>query len=155
MPQNKESWVPPVEFYFQVQFHFGTRHFGASFMEVGGIEQEITVQESGHAGGNGANVKLLKEIRNGNITLKRSLEPVSEEITAWVKRCFSYTMTDGRITPCTLVVFLMDAERHALACWAFSHAYPVKWSLGSLNAKESGLAIETLTLTYNLMERKK
>ncbi|MDU1891990.1 MAG: phage tail protein [Dysgonomonas sp.] len=154
MPQKKESWTPPVEFYFQVQFHFRDQRISASFMEVGGLEQEIITEESGLAENDGTRIKLLKEIRHGNITLKRSLEPVSEKITAWVKGSFSY-IENGRISPCMLVIFLMDSKRHAVACWACSHAYPIKWSLSTLDAQKSGLAIETLTLTYNRIERKK
>lgn len=154
MAQKNAEWVPPVEFYFQVQFHQGTKRFDASFMEVGGLEQEIMLQESGSTGDNGTKMKLPKEISHANITLKRPLTPISEDITAWIKKCFSYS-TEGMITPCTLIIFLMDSERHSVACWTCTHAYPVKWSLGVLDAQKSGLAIETLTLTYNLMERKK
>lgn len=154
MSQKNESWIPPVEFYFQVQFHFGNQRISASFMEVGGLEQEIITEESGSSAYDGTKIKLLKEIKHGNITLRRSLEPISEKITAWVKQCFSYT-ENGRISPCTLVIFLMDSQRHAIACWACNHAYPIKWSLSTLDAQKSGLAIETLTLTYNRIERKK
>lgn len=154
MPQKDESWTPPVEFYFQVQFHFGNERISASFMEVSGLEQEIITKESDLFANDGTKIKLLKEISHGNITLKRSLEPISEKITTWVKQCFSYT-ENGRISPCMLVIFLMDSQRHAIACWACNHTYPIKWSLSALDAQKSGLAIETLTLTYNRIERKK
>jgi len=153
MTQGQKNWIPPVEFYFQVEFHFGTRHISASFMEVGGLEQEIITQEINQKGNDGLNIKLPKEIKCGNIILKRPLNPLSEEITAWVKRCFSF-QTDGRIVPCSLIISLMDSQQQFVACWACSHAYPIKWSLGTLDAQKSGLAIETLTITYNLLERK-
>lgn len=154
MTQKNADWVPPVEFYFQVQFHRGTERFNASFMEVGGLEQELILQESDLGGNDGAKVKLPKGINHGNITLKRPLTPISEDITAWIKKCFSYS-TGGMIIPCTLIIFLMDSSRQSVACWTCTQAYPIKWSLGALNAQKSGLAIETLTLTYNLIERKK
>lgn len=146
--------MSPVEFYFQVQFHWGTRHAAASFMEVSGLNQEMVMQEVSQSGDDGQKIRLPMEVKHGDIMLKRPLEPLSDAITDWVKRCFSFAV-DGRITPCTLVVFLMDARRHAVACWSCDRAYPVKWSLGTLDAKESGRAVETLTLTYKRLERKK
>ena len=154
MAKSNDSWLPPVEFYFQVQFHWGSQHIGASFMEVSGLDQEMIIEDLSQAGDDGTKIKIPKEIKHGNIVLKRSLEPLDEKITAWVKSCFTYTM-EGWISPCNLVIFLMNTKRQAVACWACSRAFPTKWNLGVLDAQKSGLAVETLTLTYNRMERKK
>lgn len=149
-----QSWAPPVEFYFQVQFHLGSQRIAASFQEVSGLEQEIILQELNQVGDDGIKIKLPKEIVHGNIVLKRALEPVSEDLSAWVHKCFNYA-TDGHIKPCNLIIFLMDSKMNSVACWTCSHAYPTKWNLGTLNAEKSGLAIETMTINYNRLERKK
>ncbi|WP_294141973.1 phage tail protein [uncultured Sanguibacteroides sp.] len=150
---KNDSWIPPMAFYFQVQFHWGSQHIGASFMEVSGLDQEMVIEDLSQAGDDRM-IKLPKEIKHGNIVLKRSLEPLDEKITSWVKSCFSYSM-NGRISPCNLVISLMDAGQQEVACWACSRAYPVKWDLGILDAQKSGLVVESLTLTYNRLERKK
>lgn len=153
MAAIKQNWVPFVDFYFQVQFHFGDQRLTASFQEVSGLEQEIMLQDLAQVGDDGVKIRLPKEVVHGNIVLKRALEPLSEEFSDWVNKCFNYA-TNGRIIPCNMVISLMDAERNSIACWSCSHAFPIKWSLGALDAQRSGLAIETMTITYNRLERK-
>lgn len=142
-----------MEFYFQVEFHLGSQRISASFQEVSGLEQEIVLEQVNPAGDEGLKIKLPKEISHGSIILKRALEPISEELSAWVKKCFDYA-NGGKITPCNLVVFLMDSKSKSVACWTCSNAYPIKWNLSALDAQKSGLAIETMTITYNRLERK-
>lgn len=143
-----------MDFYFQVQFHLGSQHITASFSEVSGLDQEIVLQELNQAGDDGIKVKIPKEVTHGNITMKRALEPISEDLSAWVSRCFNYA-TNGRIEPCNLVISLLDSSANPLACWNCTHAYPIKWNLGTLNGTGNNLAIETMTITYNRLERKK
>lgn len=154
MSKKDNSWIPPVEFYFQVEFHLGNQRIAASFQEISGLEQEMTLVDSKMVGNDGVKFKAPKEITHANITMKRALEPLSEDLSSWINRCFNY-ITDGYITPCNLVISLMDSESNSIACWACSHAYPIKWNLGILDAQKSGLAIETMTITYNRLERKK
>lgn len=148
------NWAPPVEFYFQVQFHLGSQRFTASFQEVSGLEQELKLQELSQAGDDGVKIRLPKEVVHGNITLKRALEPLTEDISNWVNKCFNYA-TNGFISPCNMVISLMDSGGKSVACWSCNHAFPIKWNLGTLDAQRSGLAIETMTITYNRLERKK
>ena len=154
MSHNNEQWVPPVEFYFQVQFHWGTEHISVSFMEVSGLDQQLVFQEITQSGDDGMRIKLPKEVKHGNIVLKRPLEPTPEKINEWINQCFSY-MLDGWIEPCMLAISLINADNDVIAYWTCTRAFPIKWSLGDLNAQKSGLAFETLTLTYNRLERKK
>lgn len=122
-------------------------------MEVNGLESEITLQESNLSGSDGVKVKLPQAVVHGNITLKRALEPTSEQFTSWVNKCFRF-MENGFISPCDMIISLMDSQNQALASWTCTRAYPVKWNLGTLDAQKSGLAIETLVITYNILERK-
>lgn len=154
MSDKNANWAPPVDFFFQVQFHLGAQPETVSFMEVNGLESEITLQESNLSGSDGVKVKLPQAVVHGNITLKRALEPTSEQFTSWVNKCFRF-MENGFISPCDMIISLMDSQNQALASWTCTRAYPVKWNLGTLDAQKSGLAIETLVITYNILERKK
>lgn len=154
MTSKNNSWLPPVTFYFQVQFHWGSQHVSASFLEVSGLDQEMVIEESDLTGNDGAKIKLPKNVKQGDIILKRPVEPLDDKITKWVNDCFAFTV-NGWISPCMLVIFLMNAERQSVACWTCSRAYPVKWGMGAFDAQKSELAVETLTLTYNYLERKK
>jgi phage tail-like protein len=43
----------------------------------------------------------------------------------------------------------LNEEHEPLITWNVVHAWPVKWSVGDLNAEESKIAIETIELVYN------
>lgn len=149
---DKQEWVSPVSFYFQVQFHGSPKITGARFREVSGfrLEREVSVLEQG---GDQENVQYVpKKLSHGNIILKRALEPLDESFTQWVKECMALS---GKIKPRNMVVFLMNVDRQALACWFCSNAYPVKWELGTLDAMKNEVAIETIEMAFNLLERKK
>ena len=154
MPNNNGNWVSPVEFYFQVQFHLGSQPVTASFMEVSGLDVEITLQETNLMGSDGVKIKLPQAVTHGNITLKRALEPLSEKLSEWANKCLGFMM-NGFISPCDMIISLMDSNQQAVASWVCTRAYPVKWNLATLDAQKSGLAIETMTIAYNLLERKK
>lgn len=149
---NKQEWISPVSFYFQVQFHGEPKISGARFQEVSGLslERKLTVLKKG---GDCENTQQVPdELTHGNIVLKRALEPLDESFTGWVKECM---MLSGKIRPRNMIIFLMNADRQALACWFCSDAYPVKWELGALDAMKNELAMETVEMAFNLLERKK
>lgn len=147
MPYN---WTPPVQFYFQVEFQLEGGRVIASFSEVDGLVQELVcVDHPQH----GDNVLALPErVKVGDIVLKRALEPLTETVNSWMKDCFDFHFT-GWIAPCTLIISLMGEDRQPVASWECKRAIPIKWSLGSLNASESKLSIETLTLKYTCLKR--
>ena len=149
---DKQKWVSPVSFYFQVQFHGVPKITGARFQEVSGLklERKVIVLKKG---GDSENVQYFPDkLTHGNIVLKRALEPLDESFTQWVKECMALS---GKIKPRNMVIFLMDVNRQALACWFCSGVYPVKWELGALDAMKNDLAIETIEMAFNLLERKK
>lgn len=149
---DKQQWSSPVSFYFQVQFHGSPKITGARFQEVSGLKLERKVTEL-KKGGDCENIQYVPdELTHGNIVLKRALEPLDESFTQWVKECMALS---GKIKPRNMVIFLMDANRQALACWFCSEAYPVKWELGALDAMKNELAIETVEMAFNVLERKK
>lgn len=149
---DKQAWSLPVSFYFQVQFHGKPKMTGVRFQEVSGLQLERKVEVL-KCGGDPENVQYVPgELSHGNIILKRALEPMDEELTQWIRECLALS---GKITPRNMVIFLMNADRQALACWFCSNAYPVKWGMSSLNAMESGLAMETIELAFDTLERKK
>ena len=149
---DKKEWVLPVSFYFQVQFHGTPKIAGVRFQEVTGLklERKVTVLKKG--GDSEETQYVPEELTHGNIVLKRALEPLGESFTQWVKECMALS---GKIKPRNMVIFLMDVNRQALACWFCSDAYPVKWELGVLDAMKSELAIEKVEMAFNLLERKK
>lgn len=148
------SWEPPVSFYFKVVFQGAPKIEDAGFMEVSGLKEELEVTEVQEGGGNDFFHQVPMRVKHGNLVLKRALEGLNNPLEAWIKE----TLEGGfarKIKPRNIVVMLLDANGKALRCWWCSNAYPVKWEVSGFHSQENKLAIETLELCYNLLERKK
>lgn len=154
MADNKAEWALPVSFYFRVVIQGTPKIPDTDFLEVSGLKLEIETEELQEGGENDFLHHLPKRVKHGNLVLKRALEPLSNDLEAWIKETFENSFA-VKIKPRDIVIFLMDEKGKALRCWLCSHAYPVKWEVGGFNAQENKLAIETLELCYNLLERKK
>ncbi len=153
MTPDSKTWTPPVSFHFSVEFQWADNsRSSASFAEVEGLGQEIVL--SGGVSRAEALPGFPTAMKMPDITLKRSLEPLSEPISRWLNRSFNF-LDNGWIEPCKLVICLLDKEGEATAAWVCMQAVPLKWTLHPLDASESRLAIETLTLRYTRLIRSK
>lgn len=154
MAQQTNVWVPPVSFYFKIVFQGAPKIVDSAFLEVSGLREEMEVTEVQEGGENDYFHRVPKRVKHGNLVLKRALEPLDNSLEKWVKD----TLEGGfarKIKPRNVVVMLLGADGKAARCWWCSHAYPVKWEVSGFNAQDNKLAIETLELCYNLLERKK
>lgn len=93
-------------------------------------------------------------LKPSDIVLKRALEPFDDKIAAWLKECFSFQYT-GWIEPRVVIVSLLDEKKNIMARWICERAILVKWSLAPLNASESKVATETITLRSTKIRRTK
>lgn len=150
---NNNNWIPPVSFYFNVVFQWGSQQATASFMEVSGLEMSMTTKKIHPLGDDGGQLLPTGEINHSNIVLKRPLEAIDKEIAKWVKECFSFMIGNNKIRPCLLLISLLDPDNQPYASWKCSQAFPIKWSLSPMNSEESKLSIETLTLKCKTLER--
>lgn len=147
MTPDSNTWKPPVLFYFKVDFQWkGGDQASASFAEVDGLSQEFVFTKRED------NPELPEDVKHTDITLKRALEPVDEKITTWVNNAFRFK--EGiKITPCTLLIYLLDEQNAIVATWTCEWTFPIKWSINPMNAAESKLAIENITLRYKSLRR--
>lgn len=154
------GWDTPVEFYFLVDFqNMNGQTFRASFSEVSGIGWDLsTVQQD--TGTNGK-MPVPAGFSHPRLVLKRPLAPLDEEFASWVSNCMKMMFLSGADSGvrnrkvCDVVVKLLDKGGQPLAAWSCNHAFPLKYTLGGLNAEHSGLAFETVELEYNRLERLK
>lgn len=150
--QKTSDWTPPVSFYFRVDFQRGKEHIKASFMEVSGLEMQLIVEDM--TDDNNTRTKMPKALSHGCITFKRPIAPLSEPFTKWMNDCFGYMESkDRKIETYDMVIKLLNEQGKPLAGWLGRHAYPIKWSLGSLDATQSGLSNETITMTCASLKR--
>ncbi|MEG1564519.1 MAG: phage tail protein [Bacteroides sp.] len=150
MAPDSKTWKPPVLFHFQVEFQWDGNKASASFAEVDGLGQELVFESEKDLLRSG----LPKDVKVNNLVLKRALEPINEKITVWVKNTFRFKY-GAKIKPCNITIALLDEKDKITASWICTRVVPVKWSVAPLNASESKIAIETITLKYEEIRRSK
>ena len=98
---------------------------------------------------------MPSRIAYGNITLKRHVTPLRDDtFTQWINVCLKADKDKGEyIKPYDMVIKLLDKDGNPLEGWNCVCAYPVQWSLSVLNAEKSDVAIETIIMTCNRIER--
>ncbi|MDR0893512.1 MAG: phage tail protein, partial [Mediterranea sp.] len=147
----------PVLFYFEVKFEIEGQEHVAPFLEVNGLNQKLVLEEQAQQGDNV--VPLPTQVKFNDIVLKRPLQKLTDPISQWAKECFDFPLT-CQVKPARLLISLLDGsgkegERGApLATWECNRTILVEWSLDTLKADESKLAVETLTLRPNNLQRK-
>lgn len=151
------EWNLPVEFYFLVEFQsMSGQRFQASFSEVNGIGWHFPTE----AKTTDSNEKLQMPmgISFPNLTLKRALDTSGDKFYNWIQNCLKMIFLSGNAgaakkRACDVVIKLLNKDGQPLAAWSCNHAYPVKYEVSGLDAGRSGLAMETIELVYNRLER--
>ncbi|MEA3325294.1 MAG: phage tail protein [Euryarchaeota archaeon] len=93
--------------------------------------------------------KLPGLTKYGNLTLKWGITD-SLELFNWRKLVMQGKMGDSRKN---IAIVLMDEEGNAAARWEFKEAWPIKYDTPDLSAKGNDVAIETLEIAHEGMDR--
>lgn len=117
-----------------------------AFTEVTGLSSEVDCIEY-REGGDTTIRKFPGLPRFGNITLKRGVTK-SAELQNWHRNVLN-GVADRR----NGAVILLDEERNELVRWNFFNAFPRKWEGPQLNATGNEVAIESLELCCEGIER--
>jgi len=142
------NWSLPVAFYFQVKIE-GEEY---AFKEVSGLTTEMDLETIREGGSNDFEYKVPKQIKHGNLVLKRALIPLDSALIAWVKYVLEGELFLPVITK-DIQISLLDSEGAPMYSWSCSDAYPVKWSLDDLDAQKNNVLIETLEFAYTTLKR--
>jgi phage tail-like protein len=94
--------------------------------------------------------KLSGLTKYGNITLKWGLTD-SKELWNWRKQVIDGKMKDARRNG-SIVIFDADGTTEVVR-WNFLDGWPSKYDPADMNAKGNDVAIETLELTHEGLER--
>jgi phage tail-like protein len=116
------------------------------FCEVTGLETESKPIEY-REGGDHIVRKLIGIPRYGNITLKRGVT-VNNDLQSW-----HHTILNGQNDRRNCTISLLDEEGGPAVTWQLYNAWPTKWEGPDLNAKGNDVAIETLVLCVDRIER--
>lgn len=93
--------------------------------------------------------KIPGLVKYGNLTLKWGITE-SLDLYNWRKLVEQGKMKDARRN---MAVVILDEEANPTARWEFSEAWPSKYDAPDLNAKGTDIAIETLEIVHEKMER--
>ena len=120
----------------------------AGFSECSGLRLEIDVIEYREGSEPSSAVRKLPELSKvGDITLKRGIT-TSNQLQVWIE-----SVAKGIVNRKNGVIILLDDERKPVVRWKFFNAFPRKWEGPVFGAKGTDVAIETLTLCCERLER--
>jgi phage tail-like protein len=146
MPQTGQRVDPFGSFDFLVEIDGIAR---ASFQEASGFDSAIDVTEYREGGDNQTSRKLPAKTKFSNITLKwgtTSDHELWDWHLQWVKGDPAAKRKNGSIV-------LLDRQGQEQVRWNFTNAWPVKWTGPTFNAKGNDVAIETLEIAHEGLER--
>lgn len=144
MSDNNRNYFPAAVFYFSVEVD-GREY---AFQEVSGLEVERELEEIVEGGVNNYVHKVPKRTKYNNIVLKRGAVPANSGLIRWCQRTIQSDLTN-KIQTKDIIITLLDPESDKKVIgWNVAKAYPVKWSMGNLNAQDNSLAIETIELAF-------
>lgn len=130
--------------------------FGVSFLLMGVIPQPVDIRfqsvtgmgvklitETYDEGFTDDKVTLPKKLEYDNLLLKRGVllgSPISQSI----ERIFNKM----QISPCDVLLFVLNESLLPVKTWRFKDAYPTRWSVSGVDATQSSVLIEEIEMTY-------
>jgi phage tail-like protein len=135
---------PYGNFNFRVELDGITR---AAFSEVSGLDSTIDVTEYREGGENTTPRKLPGMTKHSNIVLKWGLVD-DPELYDWHRAAVT-----GDVQRRNGSIIVLDRAGQERIRWNFVNAWPVKWDPPDLNATANEVAIETLELAHEGVER--
>jgi|ERR1700682_5268828 len=122
----------------------------AAFSECDGLEMSMEVKTIREGGNNGKQIRLTGPINYGQVTMKRGMT-ATFDLWDW----FNLMLTNAALrADAEVVIFAADGKTER-ARFLLSRCVPVKLKSPSLSAKDGGVAIEELQLSYESLSLKK
>lgn len=119
----------------------------AGFSDVSGLDSTIDVHEYREGGENTTVRKLPGPTKYSNIVLKWGLTD-DRELYDWHLDCVKGTVSRKNGS-----VVARDLQGNEVVRWNFRSAWPTKWDGADFSAKGNDVAIETLELAHEGVER--
>lgn len=119
----------------------------SSFSECSGLQIEIEFQDYPEGGLNTFVHKLPGRTKQTNLQLKRGI--VDRKVWDWF-----FQLTQGKVVFRSGSIRVLDEGGNSPVMeYQFRNALPCKWLGPSLNATQNSVAVETLELCYEDLER--
>jgi phage tail-like protein len=137
---------PYLNFNFVVEID-GIIQAGFGFADCSGFGSTTEPTEYNEGGLNTASHKFAGRTKHTNITLKWGITD-SRDLYNWYR-----DVVNGKIQKQTGSIVLWDSEGQEKARWNFFNAWPTKWDGPDFTAKGNDVAIETLEIAHEGIER--
>lgn len=119
----------------------------AGFSSCTGLQINTEIYEYKEGGLNSYVHKFVTRTSHSNIVLKRGIT-FSDDLWKWYQDVVS-----GKIIRKSGEIIVKDDRGKSTAAWSFNNALPLRISGPELNAMQSQVAIETLELSHEGLER--
>jgi phage tail-like protein len=144
MAQTGQRVDPYGSYNFLVEIEGITR---AAFQEVSGFDSTIDVIEHREGGQNTTLRKLPGMTKYSNIVLKWGMTD-DTDLYEWHRQA-----VNGNLERKSGSIMCLDNQGNEVVRWNFFEAWPVKWDGPDFNAEGTDVAIETLELAHEGIER--
>lgn len=114
----------------------------AGFSECSGLEMTLDLEDYNEGGNNGTVLKFPKRVKYSELTLKKGVTK-DTQLFDWF---YGYTQGAGKRKDG--VITLRDALGKPHTVWGFSRGLPSKYSGPQMNAQQSAVAIQSITITH-------
>jgi phage tail-like protein len=159
LSEFKDEYRPPSKFHFRVDFP-AVAPGGFGFKEVSGIEVNWETETISEGGLNTYSYKVPGKISFPNLTLKRGIVGMTSPLVAWLNIFMNLgvngilaTMGHNNLTT-PINVTLLDENSLPNMMWSFVGAFPVKWSVDTLDSEDDdSVLIEEIELAYSYFIR--
>ena len=154
MSQIAPAAILPYGFIFSVEIlGISVSGIEAGFQEVSGINASMKFDSITEGGENRFVHKVPARVSfDSNLELKRGLMVADSPFGKWCRDHLSSGLNavsvGKKIQTRDIIVHLLDSDQKPLMSWQFVRAYPVKWEVTGLNAKQSDIAVESIHLAY-------
>jgi phage tail-like protein len=115
----------------------------ASFSECTGLDAVMEILEYREGGANDFVHKLPTRATFPNLTLRRGVIPVDNDLWDW-HRAF----VEGRGRRRDGLIYLLNNAREPMKIWKFTRGLPVKLTGPALNAAQSAVAVEAIEISH-------
>jgi len=113
------------------------------FSECSGLDTTLQIEDYIEGGVNDYVHKLPTRVTWGNITLKRGITILAEDLWNW-----HHAFVEGNVPRRDGLIMLGNDQNAPIKTWIFKRGLPVKWSGPAFNASQSAVAIETLEIAH-------
>lgn len=140
--------TPAVSHHFLVNFLFNNipSPFDIAFQRVSGLSRTLAVSQHREGGENARNLWLAEQVEHGSLVLERGVMN-----TTPLTLQFDHVLRRESTQWANVVIMLLNEQSLPVTTWTLSHALPVRWQIGDLDASSNQVLINTLELRYQDM----